>query len=292
MRPYRSLYRRAQDQHVSSVFAHFYALNSDYDATWKSIARDTIDGFESWGFTQKRFIDQYHRTTVPKLKNYLDYTFVRLIDLEMLSPGEYFRFSEDGEWAAFNTGLQNSNGVDLLMVFEKYKPKPLGPPRDSPDWVFKGCFACNQRGYRDRFGVSTPRIAHYSYDSRDFVFDTRYKLEKDGFDHLFERAKFRSGMPNASDEVVRNYLRGALENLVPKICRNYKVAIPVWYVEQKKMQLLLPFYSASDSNDISCFVVERDDDHSTYRMKTIFDLDHAYFSARLITRPDKEWLNP
>jgi hypothetical protein len=91
---------------------------------------------------------------------------------------------------------------------------------------------------------------------------------------------------------VRNYLRGAIENLIPKIRRNYKVAIPVYYVEEKRMQLLLPFVSASDASDVSCFLVERHDEDKTYRLKTIFDLDQAYFSARLITRPDRDWLNP
>jgi hypothetical protein len=124
-----------------------------------------------------------------------------------------------------------------------------------------------------------------------FVFDPEFHLERDVFDHLFERAKERAGLPNAPDEVVRNYLRGALENLLPKIRRNYKVAIPVWYVEERRMQLLLPFYSAS-SSDVSCFLVERDDQTRSYRLKTIFDLDQAYFSARLITRPDRDWLNP
>ena len=75
-------------------------------------------------------------------------------------------------------------------------------------------------------------------------------------------------MPNAPDEVVRNYLRGALENLLPKIRRNYKVAIPVWYVEEKRMQLLLPFVSASNMNDVSCFLVERDDAHKMYRLRS------------------------
>ena len=97
-------------------------------------------------------------------------------------------------------------------------------------------------------------------------------------------------MPNASDEVVRNYLRGAIENLVPKICRNYKIAIPVYFVEEKRMQLLLPFVSAT--SDVSCFLVERDDTNKSYHLKTIYDLDQAYFSARLITRPDRDWLNP
>ena len=83
-----------------------------------------------------------------------------------------------------------------------------------------------------------------------------------------------------------------MENLIPKIKRNYKVAIPVYYVEERRMQLLLPFFSAGNANDVSCFLIDRDDATRTYRLKTIFDLDHAYFSARLITRPDKDWLDP
>jgi hypothetical protein len=146
--------------------------------------------------------------------------------------------------------------------------------------------------YKNNFGTDKPDIACYSNGSRDFVFDTSYHLERDVFDHLFDRAKERAGLPDAPDEAVRTYLRGAIEGLLPKIKRNYKVAIPVYYVEEKRMQLLLPFASASDSNDVSCFLVERNDANKLYSLKTIFDLDQAYFSARPITRPDKEWLNP
>ncbi len=99
-------------------------------------------------------------------------------------------------------------------------------------------------------------------------------------------------MPNVADEVVRNYLRGAIENLLPKIRRNYKVAIPVYYVREKRMQMLLPFASAGVPTEYAAFLVERDDAAKAYHLKTIFDLDQAYFSARLITRPDQEWLDP
>jgi hypothetical protein len=91
------------------------------------------------------------------------------------------------------------------------------------------------------FGTKAPKIAWYSKDSKDFIFDTSYELDKEAFDHLFERAKERAGLPNVSNEVIRNYLRGAIENVIPKIVRNYKIAIPVYYVEEKRMQLLLPF---------------------------------------------------
>lgn len=228
---------------------------------------------------------------MPKLKNYLNYTFVRLQELERSHPGKYFRYSDDCTWVSLNTGLQNTHCADMIATFQRYSPRP-GDTSIKPDWVYKGCYAPGDRGFRDHFGTSVPELAWYSGDSSDFVFDTSYTLDKDVFDHLFERAKDRAGMPNASDEVVRNYLRGAIENLIPKIKRNYKVAIPVWYVEDRRMQLLLPFVSASNASDISCFLVERDDQNQLYKLKTIFDMDHAYYSARLITRPDKEWLNP
>jgi len=300
VKTYKSLFKLYKDQPLDVVFAHFYpfARNPieapDYDGPFKTIAKNTLDGFEAWEFRQAKFRDKHPSTAVPKLKNYLNYTFVRLVELEQHEPGRYFISNADQEWTCFNTGLQNAYGVDLMATFQRYKPKPeaLGRHDVRPDWVFKGCFATNDRQYRERFGNRICEIAWYSNDSRDFVFDTSYSLDKEAFDHLFERARDRSGLSNASDEIVRNYLRGAIENLVPKIRRNYKIAIPVYFVEEKRMQLLLPFVSASDANDVSSFVVDRDDANRSYRLKTIFDLDYAYFSARLITRPDKEWLNP
>ncbi len=301
MKTYQSLFRQHSAQKNTEVFAHFYPINQDFDEPFRLIASATVDTFDAWTFKQPRFKSKHSNSSVPKLKNYLNYTFIRLLDLERSASGRHFRYSSDQDWVAFNTGLQNANGSDILATFQRYKPRATNPSdtveqTNYPDWVFKGCYAPIDRTYRDHFGTDIPEIAWYSKDSRDFVFNIEYQLEKDLFDHLFERAKERAGMPNAADEVVRNYLRGAIENLIPKIRRNYKVAIPVYYVEEKRMQLLLPFYAANYStqnpSEISCFLVERDDGNQTYRMKTIFDLDQAYFSARLITRPDMEWLNP
>lgn len=292
MKAYESLYKQHREQTLDTVFAHFYPIKDDYDEPFAIVARATVDGIDAWHFQQQRFKDKYAQQSLPKLRNYLNYTFKRLVELEGKEPGRYFLISSDQEWITFNTGLQNAHGSDLLAVFNKYKPRLDLPARSSADWVFKGCYTPNDRHYQTHFGAKAPDIAWYSTDSRDFIFDTGYGLERDVFDHLFERAKERAGLPNASDEVIHNYLRGALENLIPKIRRNYKVAIPVYYVEEKRMQLLLPFSSASNANDVSCFLVDRDDDLKMYRVKTIFDLDHAYFAARLITRPDKDWLNP
>ncbi len=298
MKAYESLFRIFGAQRNEKIFAHFYPMRKDanspkdYDEPFKDIARRSMDGPESWAFQQDRFKAKHQYSEVPKLKNYLNYTFVRLVTLEQSNPGEYFFLTADKSWVCFNTGLQNSYGADLLAIFQKYNPRPGSPLTADmrPDWVYKGCHASNDRQYRAIFGTRTPKIVWYSQDSRDYVFDTSYELDREAFDHLFERAKERAGLPNQPDEVVRNYLRGAIENLIPKIVRNYKWAIPVYYVEEKRMQLLLPFHSAT--GETSAFLVERDDTNRRYKIKTVFDLDQAYFSARLITRPDKDWLNP
>lgn len=291
MKPYKSLFKQFRTQALDTVFAHAYPIQGDYERPFQIVAESTIDGVDAWRFHQQRFIEKYP-SSVPKLKNYLNYTFVRLLELEQKFPGRFFLPSTDDSWISFNTGLQNSLGSDLLAIFERYKPRGGEAGKVVPDWVFKGCYPPNDRNYRSHFGTHIPEIAWYSTDSKDFVFDISYHLDRDAFDHVFDRAKERAGLPNASDEVVRNYLRGAIENLIPKIKRNYKVAIPVYYVEEKRMQLLLPFVSASNNTDVSCFLIEREDASRSYRLKTIFDLDQAYFSARLITRPDKDWLNP
>ena len=249
MKAYRSLFKRYRKQPPDTVFAHFYPLNGDYDEPLKIIARATIDGYDAWSFRQKRFKSRHRHTDVPKLRNYLDYTFVRQLDLEQMNPGKHFMFSDKRDWVCFNTGLQTRRSRphgDLST------PRAGGPNRPVPDWVFKGCYTPTETRYRMRFGNQMPDLAWYSRDSRDYVFDTSYDLDRDVFDHLFERAKERAGLPNAPDEVVRNYLRGAIENLVPKILRNYKVAIP-GISSRRREWLLLPFVSASDANAFLVF---------------------------------------
>lgn len=292
MKSYSDLFKRRKGQNSNSFFAHFYPISEDYDRPFKEIAEKTSDGQAAWEFQQPRFKKEYSEIAVPKLKNYLNYTFVRLNFLERQEPtNNYFCYSNNNDYVSFNTGLQDSFDGDLLLVFQRYKPKAEEDSKPKSEWIYKFCCTPTEGRYRKLFGIQIPKLAWYSEDSRDFIFDTSYTLDKDVFLHLFERAKERSGMPNATDEVVKNYLRGVIENLVPKIRRNYKIAIPVYYVEDKRMQLLLPFVPAW-GDETSCFLIDRDDKLKTYRLKTIFDLDQAYFSARLITRPDKDWLNP
>ncbi len=291
---YESLFTRGKEQDRTTAFGHFHPNKDsltgeyDFDAPFITIAEKTHEGKDAWYFTQPKFENRY-RNKPPKLRNYLQYTFSRLKELELNEPGNFFIESADKNWICFNSGLQDKHSADLFCVFERYTGISETPVSD---WVYKGTETARSPVFRLHFGMKLPKLAIYSSDSRDYVFNTDYTLDTDIFEHMFDRAKERSGFPpEATDESVGNYLRGAIENLIPKIRRNYKTAIPVYYIAEGRMQLLLPFHS-SNGTEISCFLVERDDTNRCYSIKTILDMDQAYFNARLITRPDKEWLNP
>jgi len=201
--------------------------------------------------------------------------------------------SGDRNWAAFNTGLQDKHAADLYAIFERHQERrPTDQRTPRPDWIYRGSVTSRDAAYRAHFGTSRPELAWFSKDSRDYIFDLSYTLDTDVFDHMLDRARERSGVPaDASDEAVRNYLRGTIDALLPKIRRNYKTAIPMYYIEVGRMQLLLPFVSYS-GRDVACLLVERNDEHRCYTVRTVLDMDQAFFAARLLTRPDKEWLNP
>jgi hypothetical protein len=295
---YRSLFSRVKEQPATEVFAFFPPLYDpltripDYHAPWIKLAENTLEGRGAWEFVTEKYKRKY-AAPCSKLRNYIQYTFARLKDLELAEPGKYFVESADERWVCFNTGLQDHHCADLFSIFERYQERRApAETTERPDWIYRGTGTAREFAYRNHFGTRVPELAWYSLDSRDFVFNISYTIDVDIYDHMFDRAKERSGFPqDATDESVRNYLRGTIENLLPKIRRNYKTAIPMYYIEERRMQLLLPFASYS-GRDTACLLVQRDDTNKCYSIKTVLDMDQAFFAARLITRPDKEWLNP
>src|SRR5579883_3356838 len=117
---YESLYKRHRNQAAATAFAHFYPVSGDFDKPFQTIASQTSDGLAAWQFQQDRFKQKYPHTQVPKLQNYLNYTFRRLLELEQASASSFFCVSDDDDWVTFNTGLQNIHGADLLAVFQRY----------------------------------------------------------------------------------------------------------------------------------------------------------------------------
>src|ERR1700676_3768497 len=88
LKTYESLFALYGAQKPETIFSHFYPRRDtaigppDYDATFKEIAKCSLDGYDSWTFQQPKFRAKHTDSAVPKLKNYLNYTFVRLVTLD------------------------------------------------------------------------------------------------------------------------------------------------------------------------------------------------------------------
>ena len=85
---------------------------------------------------------------------------------------------------------------------------------------------------------------------------------------------------------TRNALEGAIKHSGRLAKRSYRVAVPQYY--RGRIQLLLPLYlRKSDSADLA-LTLERHGEW--YRAATVLYPDWAYLNARLLSRPNSEWL--
>jgi hypothetical protein len=112
LKAYESLFQQYAAQKPEMIFAHFYPPRRnaaigppDFDSPFRETAKSSLDGYDSWTFQQPKFRVKHNSSAVPKLKNYLNYTFVRLVTLELETPGDYFLLSANQNWICFNTGL-------------------------------------------------------------------------------------------------------------------------------------------------------------------------------------------
>ena len=82
-------------------------------------------------------------------------------------------------------------------------------------------------------------------------------------------------------------LNGAIDTMKKRVSANYKLAVPQYY--DGKIQLLLPLCLLSDTiPDVAITVTKTE---TCYQGHTCLTLDMAYNNARLIAKPESNWLN-
>lgn len=81
-----------------------------------------------------------------------------------------------------------------------------------------------------------------------------------------------------------------MKRAVQRVRRNYRTAVPFWYPTQKRVQLLLPLALTDRERVDLALVVSKEG--TRYRGHTVLTMAMAYGNARLLTRPDSDWLRP
>jgi len=89
---------------------------------------------------------------------------------------------------------------------------------------------------------------------------------------------------------LQERFKTAVDMTRDRIVWNYKTAIPMYYPSTGKISLLLPLNLVKEDKVDLALVVSKGD--GGYLAETIYPLNWAYRCARLICRPDSDWLTP
>lgn len=263
----------AKRQFISELFN--FAVFPNYDKSITFLA-DTLAAAEAWDFsdssTQSKSI----------LKNYLEFTFRKLLQEKKVV------FTADNKFACFNTGLVTENLEDIFAFFEEYK-KPR--PGFTTAFCFKAFLKKSDNNILRHFSHSIPDVANFFDKPELLIFNPKCELIPD-LDHIIgdNLTRFPVHLRSADDAELRRQLVGAIDEVKKKIRSNYKIAVPQYY--DSKIQLLLPLCLTSGSPNPDLALVIHKLNDSTYTARTCLTLKMAYNNARLIVKPQSNWLKP
>ena len=208
----------------------------------------------------------------PILVNYIHHTFSKI--------KKENKIIVEGEFANFNTGLVTENQEEIYGYFQvNKKPKATIP------YYFMGWRKSSDRDLTKFSKLSD--TAFYISNPSDLIYDVKLEL-RTNIDHIVQdnKTRFPSPFDGMDNYLLSNILHGTIEDAKKRVKRNYKTAVPQYY--NGKLQLLLPLCLQSKANADLALVIEKEND--VYRASTCLTLDMAINNARLIAKPDDEWL--
>lgn len=175
------------------------------------------------------------------------------------------------DYALFNTGL-----------FTKYY-EPIYAYQSGSEILFLTGYELSSMGITER-----PERANYFENPELLLFDWHYPIDVQ-YKHILDDERNKDRLPadflNSRNKVT--ILNGAIDTMKKRVSSNYKLAIPQYY--DGKIQLLLPLCLLSDDEpDVAIAVTKKD---TCYQGHTCLTLDMAYNNARLIAKPESDWLS-
>lgn len=281
-----------------------FSFVADWDSRLQSLA--AMAEPERW-----TYLSVPDKSPLPVLDSYMRYTFLRIHDQG--------KIAETDQLACFNTGLLTPQQEEIFGVFtvsEHYDPaRPVG--HNNKRWFLSSWARSGERQLTNLMAL--PTLASYWTDPGELVFNPSLQVQLN-LDHIVRENLDRfpvelggslsaSGVPenlretpDIEDEAdtdnkegetersvplsTRNALEGAMKHSVRLAQRNYRIAVPQFY--QRKIQLLLPLYLRDAEKPDLALTLERHGDW--YRAATVLYPDWAYRHARLLARPNSEWL--
>ncbi len=271
---------------------------------------------EEWDFANA--VSKDHHILI----QYIKYTFYRLTRENKIC------ISDDGMFAAFNTGLVDKHYDDLYACFTP------NDPGSETKWKFSGFCTAASRDLGKQlvyYFNPLPQPPKYYRNKEDLIFDLEKPIHPD-YDHIIidnirrlplkfltdqftdcsEAQRIASLIPTADRYTknslyeqlktiicdnsrlfirIQNRIKDSIELARKRVRWNYKTAIPSYYPKSDSMSLMLPLCLIDEEVPDVALVVELTQS-GNYQGQTIITIPQAYIDARLLCRLNSDWLSP
>lgn len=253
-----------EDKYLDTIDIYDYMYWGDYNLQIQKLAEKALP--EKWSFENKD--DNYI------LKNYLKYTFKKL--------QEENKVIETDTYCTFDTGLFSKYYEPIYAYGEINK----NTTENAAKWYFKGFKDTYELGSLDI--EKFPERADYFSDPTRLVFNWHLNVNKN-YKHILDDLDTSQRLPDSiknSDRPLET-LKGVIDTAIQKVIVNYKLAVPHYY--QNKIQLLVPLCFGRDDNPDVALVLDLMK-NGYYQATTCLSMEMAYMDARLIAKPESNWL--
>lgn len=247
----------------------FLGDNETFTSKLKYLAQ--LAEAENWRYHNPKHSGRKIDESVSVLYQYIMHTFTKAKDDDKIV------YSDEN--AIFNTGLLTRNGEEIFMLFQK------NIYENTFEWFFKSFYKESAHEIPQSLRSKLPTHVDYFADNpADAYFDSSLTIHG-SFDHIIDDNYDR--LPEVLHTLPKNmvidFLNGSKEIMRKRILRNNRLVIPQYY--NKRIMYLVPLKIGEETIPLA---IEKHED--TYKINTILTNGMAYCNARLIMKPESNWL--
>lgn len=187
--------------------------------------------------------------------------------------------------AIFNTGLfSRRDQQEIYMLFEKNKFNPESKVQYLPEWYFSNFYISPAHEIPQNLRSKLPDYVDYFKDCPEHMFfDPKLHVEI-SMKHILENMdRLPQQLQQMGEEFVTQFINVGWVTMKKRIQRNNRLVVPQYF--NKKIMYLAPLKFLDGYIPLA---IERHE--SSYRINTAFTPGMAYCNARLLMKPESNWL--
>ena len=207
--------------------------------------------------------------------------------------GNGYLLTEDKEKCLINIGLMDKFNNDIYIIDLNNKDRNFFRKRII---TISSKLDMIKQGFKRENLLCMPRPIRFYGNKSELIFDgdiSEFDIEDiSRIYHIVHERKAR--LPNKYQELPSDVLCDKIKSAIVKAVkvseRDYKYIMPMYNLRANKIQYLIPLHMDRSLEEPPELVAVVGENNGIYSIFTTLTIEDAYDNARLICRPDSNWL--